>query len=181
MNCPRCKSVLASKQYENINIDNCAQCGGIWLDKGELQPILTARDIHFSHELIEKTLKEAHSSIPKADVIALLACPKCSEPMHALNYNYSSGVIINTCPNGHGIWFDKDELEEVQIFMEHWDDDEVKNQEKWMAIQRKARKEETDKLEQEEATELSKLGPIGRTIDAVLDYFSLLSNGKNQG
>lgn len=178
MNCPRCKAGLASKQYENMTIENCAQCGGIWLDKGELQPILTARDIHFSHELVEKTLKEAHCSIRKADVSDLLACPKCADPMHALNYNYSSGVIINTCPNGHGVWFDKDELAEVQIFMEHWDDDEQQNQAKWMAIQQKARTEETVKMEQEEAKERSKMGPIGRTIDAILDRFSMLSNGK---
>lgn len=175
MNCPRCKSGLASKQYENMNIDACTQCGGIWLDKGELQPILTARDIDFSRELVEKTLKEAHSSIPKADVGALLACPACADPMHALNYNYSSGVIINTCPNGHGVWFDKDELAEVQIFMEHWNDDEQKNQAKWMAIQKQARLDETAKMAKEAEKERSKNGPIGRTIDAILDRFSELT------
>lgn len=171
MNCPRCKATLTAKQYEQMNIDVCAQCGGTWLDSGELQPILIARDIHFSHDLIEKTLKEAHSAIPKAEENTLLACPKCADPMHALNYNYSSGVIINTCPKGHGIWFDKDELAEVQIFMEHWDDEEQKDQAKWMEIQKQARMKEQARMDKEDEVERSKMGPIVRMIDAILDGF----------
>lgn len=172
MDCPRCKIGVTTKLYENINIDNCPRCWGIWLDKGELQPILTARDIHFSPISIEQTIKEAHASIPKAEIESLLPCPKCSQPMHSLNYNYSSGVIINTCPNGHGVWFDKDELAHVQIFMEHWDEDKKKNQDKWMSLQKQAREREAHKLNQEAESDRAKTGPIGRAIDAVLDVFS---------
>ena len=40
MNCPRCKTALTPKIYEaNIEVDTCATCGGLWLDKGELERI----------------------------------------------------------------------------------------------------------------------------------------------
>lgn len=41
MFCPRCHSVqLAVAHYQDIEIDHCEQCHGIWLDKNELQKII---------------------------------------------------------------------------------------------------------------------------------------------
>lgn len=171
MHCPRCKNTLSSRVYETIHIDTCTHCGGIWLDAGELQPIVAARDVTFTPALIKQSLQAAHSSIPKAEMDAHLACPKCSAPMQALNYNYSSGVIVNSCAQGDGLWFDKEELESVQIFMEHWDDEEKK--EKWMKLQEQTRAAETARLEDEERLENSKAGPIGRAIDKILDMLKV--------
>ena len=40
MKCPRDSSALEPKIYEaKIEIDACAHCGGMWLDKGELEAI----------------------------------------------------------------------------------------------------------------------------------------------
>lgn len=175
MDCPSCKTNLALRQYEKINIDQCPQCWGVWLDQGELQPILSARDIHFSPVSIEETIKDAHTRISKSDTDIQLMCPKCSRLMHSLNYSYSSGVIINTCPDGHGIWFDKDELAKVQIFMEHWDEAKHQNNEKWMNIQKKSREIESAKLSHADELDNSKTGPIGRTINAIFDMLSSLS------
>jgi len=49
-----------------------------------------------------------------------LACPKCNVAMKSFNYAYTSGVIIDKCPECGGIWLDKDELEHVQILAEEW-------------------------------------------------------------
>jgi hypothetical protein len=38
MKCPKCYSDLKEESYkEKINIDRCQQCGGVWLDAGELE------------------------------------------------------------------------------------------------------------------------------------------------
>jgi hypothetical protein len=37
MTCPRCGGTLAEREYHNVKIDECTGCGGVWLDKGELQ------------------------------------------------------------------------------------------------------------------------------------------------
>jgi hypothetical protein len=43
MLCPRCKTpTLDEKERSGITIDVCAQCRGIWLDRGELE-LLVAR------------------------------------------------------------------------------------------------------------------------------------------
>ena len=35
--CPRCGADLQEKEFHHVKIDICAECGGTWLDKGELQ------------------------------------------------------------------------------------------------------------------------------------------------
>jgi hypothetical protein len=35
--CPRCCVDLKEREYHHVKIDECPQCGGIWLDKGELE------------------------------------------------------------------------------------------------------------------------------------------------
>jgi hypothetical protein len=37
MKCPRCGGDLAEREFHHLRIDECADCGGVWLDKGELQ------------------------------------------------------------------------------------------------------------------------------------------------
>lgn len=40
LNCPVCKSVMQERNMHDVTIDECPQCRGIWLDRGELQKIL---------------------------------------------------------------------------------------------------------------------------------------------
>ena len=35
--CPRDGSALVERVYHSVRIDECPTCGGVWLDKGELQ------------------------------------------------------------------------------------------------------------------------------------------------
>ena len=37
--CPRCGADLKEKHAEQVKIDECTECGGIWLDKGELEQL----------------------------------------------------------------------------------------------------------------------------------------------
>jgi len=39
MQCPRCDGNLRETNYENIKIDICDKCTGVWLDAGELAQI----------------------------------------------------------------------------------------------------------------------------------------------
>ena len=40
MKCPNCNQTLLMSQRNNIEIDYCPACRGIWLDKGELDKML---------------------------------------------------------------------------------------------------------------------------------------------
>jgi len=40
MKCPNCNETLLMTQRNNIEIDYCPSCRGVWLDKGELDKML---------------------------------------------------------------------------------------------------------------------------------------------
>ena len=39
MRCPKCGTPLQEIPYRKIKVDECTACGGIWLDKGELETL----------------------------------------------------------------------------------------------------------------------------------------------
>ena len=40
MYCPLCGDALKAVERQNIEIDWCPQCGGLWLDQGELNELV---------------------------------------------------------------------------------------------------------------------------------------------
>jgi Zn-finger nucleic acid-binding protein len=38
--CPVCNKPLHSRSRNGITIDQCTDCGGVWLDRGELEHII---------------------------------------------------------------------------------------------------------------------------------------------
>ena len=39
MKCPRCDGNLNETTFEEVAIDTCDKCGGVWLDSGELEQL----------------------------------------------------------------------------------------------------------------------------------------------
>ena len=35
--CPKCGAELTERDHHGVKIDVCSECGGVWLDKGELE------------------------------------------------------------------------------------------------------------------------------------------------
>ncbi len=48
--------------------------------------------------------------------IRYIHCPVCAQIMNRVNFGKQSGVVIDVC-KGHGIWLDKDELQEIIAFV----------------------------------------------------------------
>ena len=42
MNCPVCNAAFRESLHDGILIDICTQCRGVWLDRGELEKLLSA-------------------------------------------------------------------------------------------------------------------------------------------
>jgi len=40
LNCPRCDGRLHERTYDDVNIDQCDRCEGIWLDAGEFEQLV---------------------------------------------------------------------------------------------------------------------------------------------
>ena len=39
LSCPRCAKPLAAVSYQDVTVDQCPACGGVWLDRGELEAL----------------------------------------------------------------------------------------------------------------------------------------------
>ena len=101
LECPRCNEPMIAIEYENVEVD-CCEDHGVWLDTGELELLLEisgADRIQIEVKPISVTEEE-------------LFCAYCGEPMEKIRIA-GADAIIDRCPNGHGLWFDKGELRHV--------------------------------------------------------------------
>lgn len=120
MNCPIDNTPLIKQIYESsIEIDACTACEGIWLDKGELEKLQYIQINDYKEELMRipdyvgKSILLAKSKERKS-----INCPVCQSELERREYGFSSQVMIDSCVNGHGVWLDKGELKDLEIFYE---------------------------------------------------------------
>jgi len=107
MDCPVCKTPMIVLELEQIEIDYCTGCEGIWLDSGELELILD--------NLEEQKRLLATFQVDKNNKEKPRRCPKCLRKMDKFFVGEHDKVLVDKCKKGHGMWFDKGEL--IQIIM----------------------------------------------------------------
>jgi hypothetical protein len=56
MRCPKCGEPLQEMPFRQIKIDECIGCGGIWLDKGELEVLAGPKEEGWLQRFYEKFL-----------------------------------------------------------------------------------------------------------------------------
>ncbi len=134
MNCPKCGNGLKPENYENVTIDRCLKCKGAWLDDGEIKKIIETKDETFDYQLINETIESGFAGVPENDKVVKVNCPKCNAEMTEVNYDYSSGIILDRCMNCKGLWLDEKELEKVQITREYEQKTFEKEKDKWIAL-----------------------------------------------
>jgi Zn-finger nucleic acid-binding protein len=97
-NCPRCKIEMQLLRVNEIELDACPKCMGIWFDSSELDKIIGSKK---SFE------EEAYLSKPLGGNID---CPSCRQKMGYLTIN---NTTIDFCKTCEGIWLDAGELTEL--------------------------------------------------------------------
>lgn len=97
---------MITLELADVEIDNCTDCGGIWLDAGELQLLLG--DEEKACRLLESfKIDEACGEKPRK-------CPICLKKMQKIIVGADEPVLlIDKCPKDHGLWFDKGELQNI--------------------------------------------------------------------
>lgn len=120
MNCPVDHSPLVKIIYEeSMELDQCPTCEGVWLDKGELEKI---QDIQLND--YKEELKQLPDHIGKSILLAkektvpLRNCPVCQQELERREYGFASMIMIDSCIKGHGVWLDKGELKDLEVFYE---------------------------------------------------------------
>lgn len=115
LQCPRDGTDLIPRNYEeNVQVDSCSTCRGMWLDAGELEAIQEATEQNHSDVLIKGEDAHAPPVAPRDPI----ACPVCGVTMEAREYAYCSGVVVDTCVEGCGLWLDEGEIQALERFFE---------------------------------------------------------------
>ena len=103
MICPACKNTMIILEHDKIEIDHCLNCGGVWLDSGELELILD--DAQKAEQLPAAIAAHSHRASPRK-------CPICRKRMQEAKVDGAGAqIVLDQCPKGHGWWFDKGELQ----------------------------------------------------------------------
>ncbi len=119
--CPRDGTKLQEVKYETETIDVCECCQGVWFDDDELSKIIRSREKVFEEDQFSDIKAEENAANTREVDLSILPCVKCGAPMKSINFSYSSGIMIDRCSKGHGVWLDHHELERIQIFVERWE------------------------------------------------------------
>jgi Zn-finger nucleic acid-binding protein len=98
--CPSCKEPVVTFELDGVEIDRCLRCGGTWLDAGEFERLAGAEAGRGKiAQALYETRGERHGK---------RTCLRCRKKLEIIRVN---GLELDRCPRGHGLWFDKSELE----------------------------------------------------------------------
>lgn len=125
--CPRCRITLRDAFYEGVPLKVCPECHGKLIDSALVDRIVARKEIAFSENLVEKArifrdeymLNPARTKKINPDVSPKIYCPNCGSQMLLRAYNYYYVIPVDKCLSCHKIWFDSDEMEILQILIEH--------------------------------------------------------------
>ena len=108
--CPKCDVELFLLKFQELAVDYCQQCRGLWLDAGELQALLERTGAGADDPLLG--LLDQYGRVPNGPKHL---CTRCDQPLHEIRIGPpgGTGLTLDRCPRGHGLWFDADELEQL--------------------------------------------------------------------
>ena len=107
MKCLSCNASLVTMELRDVEVDYCPDCGGIWLDGGELELLLGTGENarHYLHSLSPGSRNHEKSR----------KCPMCRKKMEQVSCG-KGGVPVDKCAENHGLWCDGGELESILEF-----------------------------------------------------------------
>ena len=104
--CPRCFEPLKVMTVEGVSVDLCDRCGGLWLDKGEAETLLSKRPLP---DFLTRPAARQDSVEFRRQ--GQRECPRCST---GLQLSAVEGVQLDGCARCGGVFLDRGELDELQ-------------------------------------------------------------------
>jgi len=115
MICPVCHKDALIVEHQNIELDYCPVCHGVWFDAGELELLMESAGLEDYRRYIEGIVHapEAATSEKKHK------CPTCNHKMKKTYVDEDKKILVDVCHVGDGIWFDGGEVHHlVQALVE---------------------------------------------------------------
>jgi Zn-finger nucleic acid-binding protein len=109
MICPACQHAMVIVEHENIELDYCTNCKGVWFDSGELELLLEAAELENYGVFLDRIINspEASSTEKKR------RCPICNKKMKKSYISEDNQLLVDICKKQHGIWFDGGEVADL--------------------------------------------------------------------
>ncbi|HLK59231.1 MAG TPA: zf-TFIIB domain-containing protein [Chthonomonadaceae bacterium] len=112
--CPCCEKPLTARNLDDISVDVCLDCGGIWIGQGKM-PLLVRRGLNALDALESEMGLPAGNIALLSENVAHLPCPHCSAAMEAGPYSYNLEARVDHCPQCHGSWVGAGELAAIMV------------------------------------------------------------------
>lgn len=101
--CPGCGAAMKPFSYPDVTIDECHRCGGVFLDKSELNALATG---------MAGDVEAAVVRPPEgAGAPSLRRCPRCKSAMLQVLLLQHSDVVLDRCEGCGGFYLDRGELD----------------------------------------------------------------------
>ncbi len=109
MICPVCKDDMIVVEHNEIELDYCTSCNGVWFDSGELELLLESAGLDGPQPFLDDIFNspEASSSEKKR------RCPIGGRKMRKITIGEGDEILVDICQEGHGLWFDGGEVEQL--------------------------------------------------------------------
>jgi Zn-dependent protease with chaperone function/Zn-finger nucleic acid-binding protein len=127
MACPDCGDTLEPVDYEGMCVWVCRGCCGRLVSGESLKRILARREMGFTadQEHLADVLAASGDQLRRVANLArgkpsagLISCPRCGKTMMRGHVSYQHAVEVDRCHICGLIWFQKDELEALQLLAE---------------------------------------------------------------
>lgn len=106
MRCPKCQSDMVQTVIDDIEIDRCSSCHGLWFDAGELSKV---RRKEFA-EILD--VGDAASG-KQQNEIEDYRCPRCAGSMKRVVDSKQTHIRFEQCDACQGSFFDAGELTDL--------------------------------------------------------------------
>ncbi|MCZ6855774.1 MAG: zf-TFIIB domain-containing protein [Gammaproteobacteria bacterium] len=106
MQCPKCESEFETFTYQNVEIDRCTNCGGIWFDaqeKEDLERSQGAESIDIGDKRVGRKYNQKRNT----------NCPKCGIEMLRMADKTQFHIEYEFCPTCLGTFFDAGEFKDL--------------------------------------------------------------------
>lgn len=94
---------METKKYDNVQIQRCTNCQGIWFKPGSASKL--------KEKFHSEFLDPGDPAIGKKyNELEGVKCPECSVELDKVTDERQIHIQYETCPNGHGAFFDAGEF-----------------------------------------------------------------------
>jgi Zn-finger nucleic acid-binding protein len=111
ISCPKDASPMSRVTLGAVRIDRCPACGGVWLDRGELDAIKHTA-LEDEHRKTLDALDDLGVSEPARRPQPLL-CPRDHTRMSVYHDPAQKHIELDTCTKCGGVFFDAGELSDL--------------------------------------------------------------------